>query len=166
MAGVPGDPVVEGSNATWTFDDERIGRGGGPEFAGGRIVFAPEDATAPSIRSTAAIGAEIVGPGVLGVHPLYWVALYTGIGTTLAVAHFGRPPSERLGTLHLVVVVLATAAVPFLFIVTSGGGTGNLPGPVMTAVEVAVTVVVGLFFGALGMIGYAVAAGRPGTGRW
>lgn len=166
VTGAPGDPVVAGSNATWTFDDERIGRGGGPELAGGRVVFVPADASAPTIRSAVAIGVAIVGPGVLGVHPLYWGALYAGMGTTIAVAHFGRPPSERLRRVPLAVVVLATAAIPFLLIVTSGGGSGDLPGPVETVVAVAVTAIVGLFFGVFGLIGYAVAAGTPDTGRW
>lgn len=162
----PGDPVVSGSNATWTFDDDRIGRGGGPRFDGGRVVFVPEDASAPAARSTVALGVAIVGPGLLGVHPLYWVALYAGLGATLGVAHFGRPPSERLGPRPLAVVVLATAAVPLVLIATTGGGSGDLPGPLTTVVETALTVVVGMLFGTLGLIGYAVAAGTPAAGRW
>lgn len=171
VARAPGDATVDGATATWTFDDPRIDEGHGPVFDGGRVVFAPADATAPSVRAFGAVVAAVFVHPVTSIHPLYWTALYAGTGVTLAVAHYGRRPDERLDTPLLAAVVLTTAAVPVVVVVgLSGnagpGGPSALPGLLASAATGVLAVVAGLTVGVVGLIGYAVAARSPGMGRW
>lgn len=168
VARAPGDATVDGATATWTFDDPRIDEGHGPTFDGGRVVFAPADATAPTVRAFGAVAAADLGPAVHAVHPLYWATIYAGIGAMLALAHFGRRADERLSRGPLAVVSLVTVVVPLLVMVglSSSHGVLELPGPRLSLLNAAWVAVLGVGFGTTGLLGYAVATRSPREGPW
>lgn len=168
VARAPGDATVDGATATWTFDDPRIDDGHGPVFDGGRVVFAPAAATAPSVRAIGAVVAADLAPVVHDVHPLYWATIYAGTGAMLALAHYGRRPDERLSRGRLAAVGLVTAAVPLLVMVglASSHGVVGLPGPRLSLLTAAWVVVLGIGLGTTGLLGYAVATHSPREGPW
>lgn len=45
---------------------------------------------------------------------LVWLAVYTGIISGLAFAHFGSPPEDRLSRSRIAVLVLCVLSIPLL----------------------------------------------------